>query len=239
MMAYFVHPMVCRVCLIGALSLLPVAVADAEEASGSAEASAEKKHEWGVGARVRRWRVDQRLQKLFFENTPGHAREEGGGIEFVRRKGELEIVLGFGYDSLQANDGFYVEKGGDPTMPGNVDRVEFHDFAWFTGEVTVVGHLELHKLLAFRYGVGLGVGLVRGEIRKTDAVCTSDTTLSSCADDPNAMTVNEPADVPPVLPVVNALVGLQLRPFEFLSVNVDAGLHTMPYVGASATLYLW
>jgi hypothetical protein len=38
---------------------------------------------------------------------------------------------------------------------------------------------------------------------------------------------------------VNALVGLQLRPFEFLSVNVDAGLHTMPYVGASATLYLW
>lgn len=196
--------------------------------------------EWGFGARVRHQRISKRLQKIFLADTPGPITQEGAGVELTRRRqDQLELVLGFGYDNLNGNDGYYLEAGGDPTTSGDVDFVEFRDLHWFTVEGTIIGNAELHKLLTLRYGVGLGVGLVRGEVRKSDAVCSSDDLQNDCEVDPEGEESDEPADVPPVLPVVNALVGLQLRPVDFLGINVDAGLHSVPYISGGVTLYLW
>jgi len=80
---------------------------------------------------------------------------------------------------------------------------------------------------------------VRGSVRKTDAVCTSANLERDCMIDPMAIEVNKKADVPPVLPVVNALLGLQFRPTNFLHIHIDAGLHTVPYVSVGVSLYLW
>lgn len=35
------------------------------------------------------------------------------------------------------------------------------------------------------------------------------------------------------------MIGVELRPFRFISLYADVGLPTAPYVGVGATLYLW
>ncbi len=37
--------------------------------------------------------------------------------------------------------------------------------------------------------------------------------------------------------VVNALVGVQLRPIDNVFINVEAGIHTMPFFGTSLGYY--
>lgn len=195
--------------------------------------------DWGFGAKVRRAWVTPYVQKFFVDDTPGTATMDGAGFDFSRRRGGSEVVFGFGYDRLFARDGYYLQEGGTPTTPGHVDYVTFRKPHWYTLEVTVVNHLRIHKFLEFRFGGGIGLGLVRGAVRKTDAVCTSGNLERDCMIDPMAAEVNQKSDIPPVLPVVNAVIGLQLRPFDFLHLHIDAGLHTVPTVSAGVSLYLW
>lgn len=208
-------------------------------ADGTSAPRQDEKTAWGMGAKVRRAFVTPGIQRLFMEDTPGSATMDGAGIDFARRNGDVELVFGFGYDRLEAKEGYYLEKDGDPLVPGKVDYVTFRKPHWYTVEVTVTKHARIHKFLEFRFGGGIGVGLIRGKIRKTDAVCTGPSIQQDCMPDPMGLEMDKPADIPPVLPVVNALIGLQLRPFEFLHVHIDAGLHTVPYVSVGTTLYLW
>lgn len=194
---------------------------------------------WGFAAKVRRSWATPYVQKLFMGDTPGTATLDGAGFDFSRRSGDSEVVFGFGYDRLDAEQGYYLEKGGNPMAQGDVDFVTFQRPRWYTLELAFVNHVRLHKFLELRFGGGAGLGLVRGSVRKTDAVCTSAELQRDCMIDPMAVEVNKPADIPPVLPVVTVLVGLQLRPFNFLHVHIDAGLHTVPYVTAGVSLYLW
>jgi len=201
-------------------------------------ASEGAKVRWGMGVKVRKWKLTEREQRLFVADTPGPASNYGAGIDFTRRKGTVELSFGVGIDKLDLKDGYYVEKGQQATTPGKVDYTVFDKLKWLTAEVVIVNHVEIHKLLELRFGAGIGLGYMMGEVRKTDALCTSDW-LGSCYIDPNAMEIDKPSDIPPVLPVVNLLVGIQFKPTEFLHLRIDAGLHTTPYVGAEAVLYLW
>ena len=194
---------------------------------------------WGMGAKARRAWVTPAVQKLFFGDTPGTATMDGVGLDFTRRNGGSEVVFGFGYDRLDAVEGYYLEKGGDPLIPGKVDYTTFQNPHWYTVEIGVVNHVQIHKFLEFRYGAGIGLGLVRGKVLRTSALCTGSNLQQDCVLDPAGVHQNTPTDIPPVLPVVNVLVGLQLRPFQFLHIHLDAGLRTVPYVTLGATLYLW
>lgn len=219
--------------------------------AGSATARADDKGEpieppdktektaWGMGAKVRRSYVPSSIQRLFMEDTPGAATMDGAGIDFARRNGSTEVVFGFGYDRLDAREGYYLEKGGDPLVAGKVDYVTFRRPHWYTVELTAVTHARIHKFLEFRFGGGIGIGWIRGTVRKTDAVCTGPSIQQDCMLDPAGIEVNKPADVPPVLPIVNLVVGLKFRPFDFLHIHVDAGLHLVPYLSVGVQLYLW
>jgi hypothetical protein len=57
--------------------------------------------------------------------------------------------------------------------------------------------------------------------------------------DPDGEQQREEIEMPVVLPVLNALAGVQLRPLKGLAINLDVGLHSVPYIGASAMFYLW
>jgi hypothetical protein len=195
---------------------------------------------WGIGGEVRRTHVSTGVQHFFVEDTPGPATQDGAGIAFTRRQGRNELVLGFGYDPFEGQEGYYLELDQDPTGFDNVDLVEFsRKLSWFTIDFTIVGHINLHKILALRYGAGLGVGIIRGTVWRTSATCTSDRIQQDCELDETGARQHEAAKIPPVLPVVNFLAGIELRPAKFFAVHVDAGLHTVPYVGAGVTLYLW
>lgn len=195
--------------------------------------------EWGFGVQVRQLHASRWALERFWEDVPGGAKENGIGINFTRRSPTLEFVFTLGYDELDARDGNYLELGEDPLEPGTVANLDFQKLAQITIEGTIIGRAKLHKILMIRYGAGLGIGIVRGEVIQTDQLCTSDRIQEDCAADPDGEKMNEPADVPPVLPVVNILVGLEFRPVKPISVHLDVGLHTVPYVGVGATLYLW
>jgi hypothetical protein len=165
----------------------------------------------------------------------------GGGVRqlHAKRGKRLEFVFGFGYDDLSTTTGYYLESGGQFDQPGRVDYTEFNNLHWYTVDATLVGYLQLHKIVAIRYGAGLGLAWVRGKVRRTDAICTSERLQHDCSTDPNGAQQRDPVDIPPIMPVLNGLVGVQFRPIKAVAINIDAGLRTVPYFGASAMLYLW
>ncbi|HTJ44401.1 MAG TPA: hypothetical protein VL463_19995 [Kofleriaceae bacterium] len=211
----------------------------ATSARADEKSSSDDQTEWGLGVKVRRSFAPKPVQKLFVDDTPGYAYDDGAGFDFAKRNKDLEVVFGFGYDRLDGVDGYYLEKGGDPLEPGKVTYVHFDHLRWYTAEFTVIDHLKLHKFLEFRYGAGLGIGLVQGQVLETDALCVGSDLQSDCIMDPAGAKQNQPADIPPVLPVINVLVGFQLEPTRWLHIHLDGGIHTAPYVSLGATLYLW
>jgi hypothetical protein len=195
--------------------------------------------EWGIGAHVRQLHASRWVLERFWEDVPGGAKENGIAIDFTRRSPQLEFVFSLGYDELDARDGNYLELGEEATEPGTVANLDFRKLGQITIEGTIIGRAKLHKVLAIRYGAGLGVGIVTGEVIQTDQLCTSDQIQEDCTADPDGEKQNEPAEVPPVLPVVNILVGMELRLVKPIALYVDAGIHTVPYVSGGVTLYLW
>lgn len=220
-------PLVCLVCVVG----VP-AVATADD-------KPEKPIEWGIGAQVRRSHVSVGLQKIFLDDSPGAATQDGGDVVFVRRSHALDVVVGFGYDPIHAVEGYYLSKGGDPMVSGDVDYVTVDKkLSWFTVDFTFIGRAKLHKVLSLRFGAGLGLGLIRGHAYRTSAICTSERIQRDCMVDPAGERQDEPVNVP-VLPVLNLVTGLELRPVRWFAIHADVGLHTAPYVGVGLTLYPW
>ena len=93
--------------------------------------------------------------------------------------------------------------------------------------------------LSFRGGFGLGIGVVIGDVLQTDSTCTAgaDNLQEDCMVNPNAVKKDEPADLPPVLPVVDLLAGLQWKPASKLTVNLDTGFRSAPFIGLSSVFF--
>jgi hypothetical protein len=197
-----------------------------------------KKTRWGIGATVRTWYAPEWLQETIWADTPGNNKDRGAGIEFHRRTGSLELTIGFGWDKLELTNGYYLEKGGDPMVAGEVMHNTFDGLEWFTAEVNIVNNLTVHKFLELRFGAGIGAGYLRGDVLQTEAVCTTERIPEDCSRVPGAER-DVPAEIPPAMPVINVFVGLQVTPFDWLHLRVDAGVHTAPFVAAGAALYAW
>lgn len=196
--------------------------------------------QWGIGPRLRLVHVPKAAIELFFEEVPSGLLAPGFGLDVTRRKGNFEINLGVEYESLAPDDGFYREKGGDDSLANisaKTDFSEFDGFAWVTVDATFVFHTSLSPLIALRYGAGFGLGVILGEIYQTDSMCTSADIQEDCVRDVNGAQVNDPADLPPVFPVVNLLGGLQIRPSDRLAINVEVGMRTLLYAGIGASYF--
>ena len=63
----------------------------------------------GVGLRLRYVFVPKALIDLFIEEGPGGMGNPGFGLDYVRRKKDVEISIGFEYDKLDGTEGYYVE----------------------------------------------------------------------------------------------------------------------------------
>jgi hypothetical protein len=191
--------------------------------------------ELGVGLRLRNVRIPRSLLELFVEQAAGGGSHLGIGAEFVRHKDNFEITVGIEYDSLAAGDGVWVDKG-ESIPQDTADRVEFDGFSWITIDAAFIWHSKVHEKVALRYGAGIGLGFIRGEVLRTDVVCTT-SDPSSCRNQPGGM-VREPEDaIPPVFPVVNLLAGVQIRPVEKVAINLEVGIRTLPYLGTTITYF--
>jgi hypothetical protein len=196
--------------------------------------------EYGLGLRVRTIYVPRFVFELFVDQAPGSLVEPGAGIELSRRKGNFEMVLGLEYESLSPQDGFWLGKDQDPNVPEEApDYLEFEDFSWVAADLAFLFSVPMNQQLAFRYGAGLGIGLLVGEVRQTDSTCAPDTDDidEDCEANPEGEQVDEPADLPPVLPVVDLSAGLQWRPAAKMTVNLDVGLRSAVFAGLSSNYY--
>ncbi|HLU68402.1 MAG TPA: hypothetical protein VKZ63_19090, partial [Kofleriaceae bacterium] len=178
------------------------------------------------------------MLELFVEEASSGVFHPGFGLEVTRRKGDFELILGLEYESVSPDDGFWLEKGDDPLVPGQMpDFVEFDGLSWVTADVIFAFTTEVAEQLRFRYGAGFGLGLVLGEVYQTDSVCTGREIQEDCTPITSGGQVRDEADVPPVFPVVNLLVGAQYRPSERVTVNLDLGMRTLFFFGLSSTYY--
>ncbi len=196
--------------------------------------------EYGVGLRLRGVFEPAFMMNLFVEEqTSGGMFHPGFGLELNRRKGEFELVLGFEYENLSPSDGYWLEKGDDGTSPGQYpDFVDFDGLSWFTTDLTFMFHSPINEKVAFRYGAGFGLGIVFGDALQTDQVCSGTDFETQCMNDMSGGAQrNDPADIPPVFPVVNLILGAQFRPSRSVSINIETGLRTIFFFGISGTYY--
>lgn len=194
----------------------------------------EPETEWGLGIRLRNVRLPQGLVELFVDKATGGGSDLGFGVDLVRRKANFEVQLGVEYEKLSMDSGIWIESG-KPIPENEADFVEFDNFGWFTLEATFLFHSPITKNLAIRYGAGAGVGVLFGEVTHVDRGCTSS--------DPESCTMETNGgqkiayDLPPVMPVLNAVIGLQIRPLEKMTINIEGGIRTLPFFGASGTYF--
>lgn len=188
----------------------------------------------GIAIRTRLMIVPQGELELFVEEAPSGMLEPGFSIDYVRRKGNFELVAGLGYDRIRTDEGLWLEKGDQPPAD-SPDLVTYDGLGWITAEVLFMWHKQLHEMFALRYGAGFGLGFIVGDALQTDTICTGSST-SSCAPAPGGQ-VDDPADIFPVFPVVNLRLGGQFKPTEQVAINVDFGLRTAFFASLGVTYF--
>jgi hypothetical protein len=216
------------------------------------------KVEYGVDLRLRQVFLPQGLIGLFVARAAGGASNTGFGVDLIRRRGDLELQLGFEYEHINLQEGVYINSG--DTVP--TDTADFilspthagSDFGWFTIEFTFMNHAQINKYVAFRYGGGAGLGILTGQVKRIDTLCTSGTnsnpepgcvpvgyTGQNGQPGQGVVTPDHPGDpepnpynLPPVFPVVNAIIGVQIRPIPKAVINIEGGIRTLPFIGISA-----
>ncbi len=210
-----------------------------------------EKVQYGFDIRLRQVYVPSFLLELFLDKVPGGTSDTGFGADFVRRRGHSEIQVGFEYEHITAAQGVYVNKGDINNLGPNGAATDYilspstsnQTFGWFTLDFTFINHTQIWKWISLRYGGGAGLGIITGKILRYKDYC-SGTTIDTCvppqqggtATNDTADLPNQPGpyNVPPVFPVVNAIIGLRFEPIDKLVINVETGIRTIPFIGLSA-----
>ena len=209
--------------------------------------------EYGIGLRLRSVWVPKAVIELFVDRSAGGAQNFGYGIDLTRRRGSTELQLGLEYERVTVTEGVWINKGDNVANGAEADYVlspqhSGNHLSWFTVEFSFLNHAEITKAISFRYGAGIGLGLIIGELDHNNIICTNATNSSP---EPGCVptrfggqgnyTEGEETQVaynlPPVFPVVNAIVGLQIKPTDTMTINIEGGIRTLPFVGISSSLF--
>jgi hypothetical protein len=211
--------------------------------------------EWGIGVRARNVRVPQGLLELFVDRAPGGISSYGLGLDIVRRRGNTELQLGIELEQIQPPAGVWIESNSNVATGDEADFIvaprnnNDKSLGWVTAELTFLSHAPITKGVAIRYGGGAGIGLVVGELGRYNVICTNATNESpepgcvpqrfggSAQPSPDGGDNIVKYKLPPVFPVVNAVVGLQLRPISKVTINIEGGIRTFPFFGVSGGVF--
>ena len=206
---------------------------------------------YGVALRLRSVFAPAGMVELFVERAAGGVSNIGYGIEFIRRRGDVEIQFGIEHENISPAEGVWIAKGDNVAAGDEADYILGPDDApdklgWYTFEFTFLNHSEINKHVSFRYGGGAGLGVISGGLYRYNIICVGATNASpepGCV--PGAPTnkggaglfsgqqTYEQYDLPPVFPVVNAIIGVQIKPVDKLVINIEGGIRTFPFFGIS------
>ncbi len=177
----------------------------------------------------------------------------GYGMEFVLRKPTYDLVFGFEWADISMSDDWWLESG-DPAR-----KADFTTFPLQIVSLTVGINwfFDISEVFGLYLGGGLGVGLVLGDVEKTDpsidcinALETSGDPKDSSRLDQEPCTINgqpqtQPGtteieeDIPPALPIINLAFGTQFTIAEHIAWRIEAGAN-LPYFYAGTSIgYMW
>jgi len=220
---------------------------------------------YGIDLRLRNVRVPQGLLELFVSHAADGASNYGYGLDFIRRRGNLELQLGLEFEHINIGEGVYIEKNksvpGDPAdyIIGPDHAPNGDNLGWVTLEFTFINHTPINKYVSFRYGGGAGLGILTGALYRWDVQCSAGATNANpgqacvpgdvsylqggtghTSDDNSGAPESVPAkyDLPPVFPVINAIIGVQIKPFDKAVINIEGGIRTLPFIGMSFGYFL-
>ncbi|MFT3695224.1 MAG: hypothetical protein QM831_18980 [Kofleriaceae bacterium] len=213
--------------------------------------------EYGIDLRLRSVHVPQALLQLFVDKAADGASNIGYGIDFVRRKGNLELQLGIEHEQVTVGEGVWINKGDNVAAGDEADYVLGPDHSsdgglgWYTIEFTFINHVPINKYVSFRYGGGAGLGILTGALTHYNVICngaTNDmpspgcvpTTLGGTGTDSDGHGFTQPVkyDLPPVFPVINGIIGFQFKPIDNLVINLEGGIRTLPFFGISVGYFI-
>ncbi len=212
-----------------------------------APAATETPIEYGVGLRIRNVRVPKAILELFVESAPGGASNLGLGVELSRRRGNVEIQLGLEFERITPTEGPWINKN-EPVPQNEADYLLDPEHApngdklgWFTIEFSFLNHAVINKNFSVRYGGGAGLGIITGALYRYDVQCAGTATNANPEPGCRPTQLGGQAagsgpikyDLPPVFPVVNAIIGLQIKPVDKVVINIEAGIRTLPFFGTT------
>jgi len=197
-----------------------------------------KQVKWGAGLRVRANNVPTWLTELFVEHSTPMT-SAGFGVEAVRRRGDFDIAFGLEYENVSPDNGYWLENGG-MLNPADLDWVEFDSLAIIGVDATFAWHTQITPMFQLRYGAGIGVAVVLGDVFQYEGTCPGGASVSDLDDpgSPNAAgcfytpgTRAKSNDVPPAVPIVHGFLGLRIKLTDKININVDGGFRDMFYLG--------
>ena len=220
--------------LLIALARPSVAAATEDEATGAPDATAAEAPKkpaadlgeelpvqrpadlsYGVAARAVWVSVPQWLLHPFVsQNVP--LSSWGTGIQVFRRKGNFDIALSFNYQSMSPPPGNWLGNGNKPSS--DTSYLVFNSFALYGIDASFIWHAFFTNWFGMHYGAGVGIGILGGNIQRTKALDNNCTAQN--VGDPNQcthtgiqsqMNSGPLTDVPPVVPILNAVLGVDFR----------------------------
>lgn len=190
---------------------------------------------FGVAAGMRWVTIPSFVLDIFTqENVP--LSSWGTALQVFRRKGNFDVIASFTYQRMSPRDGNWL--GNDQPAAEETDYVQFRGFNMYGLDVSFVWHTMFTEWFGIHYGAGIGVGFLRGDILRTSNFgCTEenagDVTMchplgvdcsSGVCNEQQLDALNNPvpdnpampsrfglSDVPLVVPIVNAQLGLTFR----------------------------
>lgn len=97
--------------------------------------------------------------------TDAHTQLDGGwsiGAEYLYLMPKFDVVVSLDYSWLNPTNGNFLGKGKDPSM--DTHFLAFDKLSSLSLDVSLIGHWNLTQWLEIRFGAGLGLGVVFGQI---------------------------------------------------------------------------
>jgi opacity protein-like surface antigen len=193
---------------------------------------------YGVAARLRWISVPGVLLNAFTkQNVP--LSSWGTGLELFRRKANFDFILSFNYQNMSPPPGNWLGDG--HRAQDDTDYVVFENLSLLGADVSFLWHVNFNEWFGLHLGAGIGIAWVRGNILRisdwtqcTDANAGDINQCHPVGVNPNGSdTLPLPSNLttprtdmqdtpqnphqfvdknkPPVLPIVNLIVGFNFR----------------------------